>query len=182
VPCRDANRQTLNEAVQFNTIASPEVKDLRDRFNTGSAGRVTPTLEICDQAGLATELLREDHGDLTNDGVQETILTQTCLSPTSSWPSVVQVFDNRDSVGRFHPIAKLLTEQDGLDKRGLRVQGIRVSNRGLMVYSAAYRASDVNAQPSVYVTDEFAWNGTEITRAGQRKCVDSKSQETPCAP
>ncbi len=182
VHCRDKNRQTLNEAIRFNTIASPEVVDLRDRFNTGSTGRVTPALEICDQAGLATELLREDHGDLTNDGVPEAILTQSCSGPTSSWPSVVQVFSNRGPVGGPHLIAKLLTERDGLDGRGLRVQGMRFSNRILIVYSAAYRAGDVNARPSVYVTDEFTWNGTEITRAGQRECVDSQGVETPCVP
>lgn len=181
-PCSDTNRQALNEAIQFNTIISPEVKDLRDRFNAGSAGRVAPTLEICNQAGLATELLREDHGDLTNDGVHETILTQSCSGPTSSWPSVVQVFDNRGPVGGSHPIGKLLTEQDGLDKRGLRVQGVHVANGILMIYSAAYRAGDVNDRPSVYVTDEFTWNGTEIAPVGQRQCVDSKGQETVCVP
>lgn len=110
------------------------------------------------------------HKDLTGDGRPEVLVAASCTGSTSSWPSVVHVYDGSTLPGSGHwqRLGVLLTQEDGTDDRGLRVRGIEIDGDTVVVTSRGFQEKDDNASGgSLTVTDRFAWSGTVFLR-GER--------------
>ncbi|WP_051798189.1 hypothetical protein [Catenuloplanes japonicus] len=103
--------------------------------------------------------------DLTGDGVPDVLVAGACTGSTSSWPSVVHVYDGAPPAGQWRRLGVLLTQEDGEDERGLRVKKILIEDGTIVVTSRAYRKTDNNADGgSLTVTDRFTWTGTGFRR------------------
>lgn len=191
-PCIRENHRTLVDATRQRPAVSPDLEELRSRFSQAVAaldrGSAVPAqqdegsgprnwagipLDACSQVGLQVKLKREDHGDITRDGVPEAILTQTCFGHGSPMPDVVRVFDGRSTASAPKLIGEAISAEDGLDERGLRVDGALVINGRLRIQSEMYRPADPDDQPSIFVADVFDWDGARILRTEERMCYDT---------
>lgn len=119
----------------------------------------------CPAAALPMEQGPQVFRDLTGDGVPDLLVAGACTGSTSSWPSVVHVYDGAPPAGQWRRLGVLLTQQDGEDERGLRVKTILIENGTIVVGSRAYRQTDNNADGgTLAVTDRFTWTGTGFRR------------------
>lgn len=190
-PCIRENHRALLDATRQQPVVSPDVEELRSRFSQAIAaldrGSAVPAqgegsgpknwagipLDACSQVGLQAKLKREDHGDITRDGIPEVILTQTCLGHGSPMPDVVHIFDGRSTALAPKLIGEVISAEDGLDERGLRVGGALVINGRLRIQSEMYRPADPDDRPSIFVADVFDWDGARIVRTEERMCYDT---------
>lgn len=190
-PCIRENHRALVDATRQQPVVSPDIEELRSRFSEAVAaldrGSAVPAqgegsgprnwagipLDACSQVGLQAKLKREDYGDITRDGVPEVILTQTCFGHGSPMPDAVHIFDGRSTASAPKLLGEVISAEDGLDERGLRVDGALVINGRLQVQSEMYRPTDPDDRPSIFVADFFDWDGARIVRTDERVCYDA---------
>ncbi|MGH3887831.1 MAG: hypothetical protein ACRDSZ_14925 [Pseudonocardiaceae bacterium] len=189
-PCIRENHRTLVDATRQQPVVSPDIEELRSRFSQAVAldrGSAVPApdevsgprdwagipLAACSQVGLQTKLKREDHGDITRDGVPEVLITQNCYGRGSPMPDVVHIFDGRSTASTPKLLGEIISAKDGLDERGLRVDRMLVINGRLRIQSEIYRPADPDDHPSIFVADVFDWDGARIVRTEERMCYDT---------
>ncbi|MCZ2821034.1 hypothetical protein O2V63_11895 [Modestobacter sp. VKM Ac-2977] len=143
------------EAVPWHLYASLDC--------SGGTGRV-----VAQALDVVGHTAASSHQDLTGDGYDEVFVTAECEPWTSGWPQKLLVFDGRRSTAVPRLLGVLLSEEDGVDGRGLRNIGIaRISGRVVVTESLGYESSDPNAVPSWTVRDRFTWDGSQFVR-GER--------------
>ncbi len=100
--------------------------------------------------------------DLTGDGAPEVFLVSECQASTSSWPQVLSIYDGAAGTSAPRRLQTLLDYGDGEDDRCLReIQILDLSEDTLMVGALAYLEEDGNCCPSMDVTTQYVWTGSE---------------------
>lgn len=101
-------------------------------------------------------------GDVTGDGNPEVFVVSECEASTSSWPQVLSVYSGTAGPAGPERLATLLTYDDGADARGLRNITVATSGPYVTSYAKAYDELDGNAYASLWITDDFIWDGVSF--------------------
>jgi len=160
------SRELLRLYDRYKVFRSYIAEDDSDKGPLGDLDWTSPDLADpqCAELGLDPRSGPTAYADVTNDGVEDAIVTLSCDVSTGGYPEHIRLFDGASPAGRPRALADLPLDANKVDLgRAVTIRRVYASPFGVLaVYSGR---SAVNPDEGIVVAvTEYRWKDGQLQR------------------
>ncbi|UNO43582.1 hypothetical protein [Streptomyces sp. MST-110588] len=110
------------------------------------------------------EVLGTRFADVRGKGVPDALVWFDCVHRASTWPDQLEVFDGTSSPTAPRRLAVLVSAEEKVNGRGVKISAVSTHGATVVVDLRAYEPTDPMFQPSKRLRRTFTWRGDRFVQ------------------